>query len=122
MVDSIKCSRQVQKRYNNNLLVVCYTRDVIMYTEKDRLDAVIWLVRRLIGIAEIIFRQSRSYNTLYFLRQVWHIGHMSVIVQYVLIKTWLLDYWPYLVTHAYMLLNKQNETCRTGGLACSLLS
>ena len=70
-------------------MVVHCTQDIIMYTYKGRLDAVVWLVRRLVGHAEItlrhVSRQPRGNNTLYCLRQVWLIGHRSVNVQYVLI-------------------------------------
>ena len=75
--------------YYDNILVVHCTQDVILYTDKGRLDAVVWLIRRLFGHAEItlrhVSRQSRGNNTLYCLRQVWQIGHRSVVVQCVLI-------------------------------------
>ena len=58
----------VQKQHGDNVLIVHCMQDVILYTDKDRLDAVIWLVRRLVGVARIILRhvsrQSRSNNTL----------------------------------------------------------
>ena len=52
--DGVKYSGQMQKHNADNALIVHCVQNVILYTDKGRLDTVIGIVGGLVGLADIV--------------------------------------------------------------------